>query len=82
MLICEVLKLTMQLRACVRVQSSGALELMASHPAKFALAACLGFGVNSLAYIVIQTASSLTLKVRCYRVDPISSARFTRCRTP
>ena len=26
-------------------------------------AAAMGFGVNSLAYIVIQTSSSLTLKV-------------------
>ena len=42
---------------------AGALALIVHQPAKFLCAAAMGFGVNSLAYIVIQTASSLTLKV-------------------
>ncbi|KAL4439240.1 hypothetical protein ABPG77_004142 [Micractinium sp. CCAP 211/92] len=42
---------------------SGAFGLMAERPLKFLAAAVMGFLVNSLAYIVIQSASSLTLKV-------------------
>lgn len=43
--------------------SEGAYVLMAQHPAKFALAALAGYGVNMLAIMVIHLASSLTLKV-------------------
>ncbi|KAL4428420.1 hypothetical protein ABPG75_002509 [Micractinium tetrahymenae] len=42
---------------------AGAFGLMAERPLKFLSAAAMGFMVNSLAYIVIQSASSLTLKV-------------------
>lgn len=41
----------------------GALEVVLQSPLKFATAAMLGFLVNSLSYVVIQSASSLTLKV-------------------
>ncbi|EFN55220.1 hypothetical protein CHLNCDRAFT_134469 [Chlorella variabilis] len=43
--------------------ASGAFGLMLERPVKFLAAAMMGFAVNSLAYIVIQSASSLTLKV-------------------
>ncbi|GAB4814468.1 hypothetical protein N2152v2_001514 [Parachlorella kessleri] len=46
-----------------RMAQSGAFLLMLQRPVKFTVAAAMGFMVNSLAYIVIQTASSLTLKV-------------------
>ena len=52
--------LTTELRPML---SSGAFEVVAAQPWKFCLAAGLGFAVNSIAYIIIQTASSLTLKV-------------------
>lgn len=42
---------------------NNALGLMAAKPALYLTAAALGFGVNTLSYIVIQTTSSLTLKV-------------------
>ena len=41
----------------------GALDLMQAKPLLYMAAAAMGFGVNALAYVVIQTASSLTLKV-------------------
>jgi hypothetical protein len=52
--------LVMEFRQMV---ASGAFEIVAAQPWKFVLAAGLGFAVNSIAYIIIQTASSLTLKV-------------------
>ena len=41
----------------------GALELMRAKPLLYLAAAAMGFMVNALAYVVIQTANSLTLKV-------------------
>ena len=41
----------------------GALDLMRQKPLLYFSAAAMGFLVNSLAYVVIQTANSLTLKV-------------------
>jgi hypothetical protein len=52
--------LVMELRPML---ATGAFQLVAAEPWKFLLAAGLGFAVNSIAYIIIQTASSLTLKV-------------------
>lgn len=46
-----------------RMAAEGALGLIAAKPLLYMSAAAMGFGVNSLAYIVIQLASSLTLKV-------------------
>ena len=40
-----------------------ALQLIVDKPFLYALAAAMGFMVNLLAYVVIQTSSSLTLKV-------------------
>lgn len=40
-----------------------AFQLMVERPLVYLAAAAMGFGVNALAYIVIQIASSLTLKV-------------------
>lgn len=45
------------------MQQAGALSLMAARPLLYLSAAALGFAVNTLAYFVIQLASSLTLKV-------------------
>lgn len=46
-----------------RMIANDAFSFVASHPLKFASAAMMGFAVNSLGYIVIKSASSLTLKV-------------------
>lgn len=46
-----------------RMLEEGAFQLIADRPLMYLAAAAMGFGVNALAYIVIQTASSLTLKV-------------------
>jgi len=45
------------------MMAEGAWLLVRGAPVQFFMAAIMGFAVNSLAYIVIQTASSLTLKV-------------------
>ena len=46
-----------------KMAEANALSLIAAKPLIYLAAAAMGFGVNSLAYIVIQLASSLTLKV-------------------
>ena len=50
-----------------RMAAENALGLIAAKPGLYMMAAAMGFGVNSLAYIVIQLASSLTLKVHSVR---------------
>lgn len=45
------------------MRADGAFRTLADNVGTFALAAVLGFGVNTLAYAVIITSSSLTLKV-------------------
>ena len=52
-----------------RMSEENALGLIAVKPGLYMTAAAMGFGVNSLAYIVIQLASSLTLKA-CPRWKP------------
>lgn len=51
---------TLELR---RMMEENAFQLIADRPLLYLAAAAMGFGVNALAYMVIQTASSLTLKV-------------------
>lgn len=46
------------------MRDNQALQLIADKPFTYLAAAAMGFCVNLLAYMVIQTASSLTLKVR------------------
>lgn len=46
------------------MRDNHALQLILNKPAWYFAAAAMGFCVNLLAYMVIQTASSLTLKVR------------------
>ena len=46
-----------------QMAKEGALDLMRAKPLLYLAAAAMGFMVNALAYVVIQTANSLTLKV-------------------
>lgn len=48
---------------CRTMVAEGAFYLIVRRPGTYMAAAAMGFGVNALAYIVIQTSSSLTLKV-------------------
>ena len=50
------------------MQATHAWTLVASKPFHFALAAVLGFAVNSLTYAVVILASSVTLKVSGWKV--------------
>lgn len=48
------------------MRDNNTLQLIADKPVTYFTAAAMGFCVNLLAYMVIQTASSLTLKVGCH----------------
>ena len=52
-----------------KMAQANALGLIYDKPLLYLAAAAMGFGVNSLAYIVIQLSSSLTLKVLSYVVS-------------
>ena len=45
------------------MKAENAATLVANSPFLYLMAACLGFAVNSLAYLVIILSSSLTLKI-------------------
>ncbi len=45
------------------IRSTGGFDIITANMPLFMLAACMGFGVNVLAYATIKLASSLTLKV-------------------
>ena len=62
-----------------RMAAENALGLIAAKPGLYLMAAAMGFGVNSLAYIVIQLASSLTLKARRARPSGLCCERWTFC---
>lgn len=53
-----------------KMVEANAMGLIYAKPLLYLAAAAMGFAVNSLAYIVIQLASSLTLKVRCGAFAP------------
>ena len=55
------------------MRENNALQLIVNRPITYFAAAAMGFCVNLLAYMVIQTASSLTLKVRLKPQAPILS---------
>ena len=44
--------------------AEGAFLLMMKRPGMYMAAAAMGFGVNTLSFLVIQTSSALTLKAR------------------
>ena len=61
-----------------KMQASGALLVVLGNPGKFILAACMGFTVNCLVYVIIKNASSLTLKVNTWS-SPSAGASASPC---
>ena len=53
------------------MSANNALQLIVNKPFLYFAAAAMGFCVNLLAYMVIQTASSLTLKVCAAKCFPL-----------